>query len=214
MYTCLWCNAEYENIPTNGICPQCHHNQFKELKMTHFIKPGGLILKLSSVEVIDSMRKGNIWFNSPKYYQEFKGNPAICDLHECAFDYIKYVDGEPVGKESSTQNYNRLLCLYLLRMDKEENIAIPDERIKSFGDYFSVVDIGKLQKTISAWCKVKGYEYNFTGVKYNTTNYEGDYNPTFKDCSYSYQNEFRFIIGLMNSINFLKRKLLRDYLKV
>lgn len=205
MYSCLWCNKEFEEMPKDGVCPYCHHDQFLALNMIREIQPGGIFVKLSSRAVIESIRNGNVWFNSPKYYQEYKGNPAICDVHECEFDYLEHKDGKIVGTVSNTQNWNRLFCFYFLGMQEDHTIIIPDEKIKSFGDCFAAVNYKALQKKLLAWCKSNNYEFTFTGVKYSSANYEGPYNPTFKDDSYKYQNEWRFIIR-SEQINALPEK--------
>ena len=42
------------------------------------------------------MRNGSVWFQSPKYYQDYKGSPAICDISECAYDFIVEVPLEKI----------------------------------------------------------------------------------------------------------------------
>ncbi len=220
---CLWCNTAFTEIPPSGVCPKCGYNHFNEYNRR--MESGeyqGVIIKFGNCSTLDSMRSGSVWFQSPKYYQEYKGNPAICDVSECAYDYIMDLPLEKIqgtlpfhigdklnadGKEiilkqivgakacvySDTQNYNRLLCFYLLRF--QNNILEKrDEKLKSFGTHFALLNYKKLIQKVSDYANANDLFFSPSCVKYSTGAYRGAYNPTFKDESYAYQNEYRFIL--------------------
>jgi len=180
-----------------------------------------------------SIRNGNIWFQSPKYYQEYvgAGEISISDPSEIKYDYIKQLNEKDIQNKfhihSGTEmilngrpfildkiqnarychymsdqeaNKYRLFCMYGLKCDEKGQINIPDERIKQFGDYFSVVDIDKLIIKVRKSLKNKNINITSCAVAYIVTqNYEGAYNATFKGSNkFSYQNEYRIILYSSN----------------
>lgn len=231
---CLWCNSVYDHIPDSGICPKCGYNHFGEYDMTFSEEETqAVVLKLGNLSTLDSMRSGSIWLQSPKYYQDFKGNPAVCDVSECAYDFIldipvdvlapqipfkigdrivfdgrelilKEIIGAKACVYSNTQNYNRLLCFYMMKI--QNGILDPrDSKLKSFGSHFCLVDIKKLSKKMTEYAEANGLSAWLTNVKYTTNAYRGAYNPTCKGDAYSYQNEYRCIFR-GDSLNALPEK--------
>ena len=128
-----------------------------------------ILIKISDKNALMSMRSGEFWFQSPRYYQEFKDNDAVGDINECAFEYIidvspdvlkqfsslkcgtliHYKDGNDYildkiydGKiyvSSRYQNYYRLLCFYTLHINDKGELVKPDRRMKSMGTHFSII---------------------------------------------------------------------------
>ena len=220
---CLWCNSIYEHIPDRGVCPKCGYNHFGEFDVElNQEESQAVIIKFGNLSTLESMRNGNVWFQSPKYYQDYKGNPAVCDISECAYDYIMEIPIETVSKQlpfkigdtikldgkevtvkgfsgarvysySNTQNYNRLLCFYSMKI-KNGMLGIRDSKLKSFGSHFCLVDIKKLVQKVRGYALENDLFFWPCNVKYMTNAYRGVYNPTCKGDAYAYQNEFRFIL--------------------
>lgn len=221
---CLWCNNIYECAPESGICSKCGYNHFGEFDMELSTEETqAVIIKFGDLSTLESMRSGNIWFQSPKYYQDYKGNPAVCDISECAYDFIldipvdtiknqlpfdigdtikindgkelilKEISGAKVCVYSDTQNYNRLPCFYMMKI-KEGNLDARDPKLKSFGSHFCLVDIKKLTQKVRDFASSNDLLFWPANVKYMTNAYRGAYNPTCKGDTYAYQNEFRFIL--------------------
>ena len=230
----MWCNSIYEHTPDKGVCPKCGYNHFEEYNMDFSTDESqAVIIKFGNLSTLESMRSGSLWFQSPKYYQDYKGNIAICDISECAYDYIFDIQLEKIkkklpfdngdvirvgGKElilkeilgtkayiySNTQNYNRLLCFYMLQM-KSGVLETRDSKLKSFGSHFCLVDIKKLIQIIREYASNDNLLFWPTNVKYVTNSYTGVYNPTCKGDIYNYQNEFRFILR-GDALNMLPEK--------
>lgn len=221
---CLWCNDIYEHIPDTGICPKCGYNYFGEFDMeVSSDESQAVIIKFGDLSTLESMRNGNVWFQSPKYYQDYKGNPAVCDISECAYDFIldipidivkeqlpfkigdiiktndgkelilKEISGAKAVVYSNTQNYNRLLCFFMMKI-KDGILKVRDLKLKSFGSHFCLVDIKKLTQKVREYASANGLFFWPANVKYMTNAYRGAYNPTCKGDTYAYQNEFRFIL--------------------
>lgn len=218
---CLLCSSVYNSKPTNGICPNCGYNAFSKCQWDDEIIYG-LYLKISNESTLESLRKGNIWFQSPKYYQTYSGNSAVCDIRECAFDHItnlppevmqkifpfkkgkiylinnrlyqfKEYDRGIAGIDSLQQDSYRLFCFYMLQTNENGDIVVPiDNRIKAFGTHYSVIDIDLLKSDLIS--KISIEKKILAGVKYYSKNYTGVCNPTFKDDRYEYQNETRIIL--------------------
>lgn len=229
-FLCLWCNSRFDEIPSVEICPVCGHNQFGEFKWDVNFNKSAIVLKIGELSTLKSMREGHIWFQSPQYYQSYQGNEAICDIRECAFDYIFNLTPEQIidlvpfkrgdivsqdGKElelveilncqygivSPMQNSYRLLCFYTLYIDKSDNSLFDvDERLKSFGSSFSMINLGQMTSLIAKKLNQANIYSIGSGVKYATKNYSGAYNPTYKDYSFEYQHEYRMIT---QSVTFL-----------
>ncbi len=67
VYTCMWCGKTYDNLPSNGECSQCHQKRLKLGKVVIENQHFSQIIKITSSETLNSMRNGNLWFQSPKY---------------------------------------------------------------------------------------------------------------------------------------------------
>lgn len=232
---CMWCNSIYEHTPVSGVCLKCGYNHFGEFDMQlSSDELQAVIVKFGDLSTLESMRSGNIWFQSPKYYQDYTGNSAVCDISECAYDFILDISIESIknqlpfaigdiikdedGKDfvlkeisgakacvySNTQNYNRLLCFYMMKI-KEGILDARDPKLKSFGSHFCLVDIKKLIQKVRDFASAEGLLFWPANVKYMTNAYRGAYNPTCKGDTYAYQNEFRFILR-GNELNKLSDK--------
>lgn len=170
VYTCMYCKKLFDELPVLPICDICGMPiNVKKVKHIYDDKTKyGIIIKISDEKVLNSMRNGEFWFQSPKYYQNFKENDTIGDVNECAFEYVLDVPINKIseyfglrpgtvinydGKEyifekilngmiyvsSRYQNNYRLLCFYILNIDENYKIVKPDEKIKLFGTHFSII---------------------------------------------------------------------------
>lgn len=222
VYMCLLCGNITDCLPKDRTCSKCGFNQIEEFCMKIEHMGERVALKIANYDVLESMRKGSIWFQSPKYYQEYEGNSAICDIDECAYDYIDTLPVEAVEKQfdslkediqkrldgkfvignlekaivkrhSQHQNWLRLLCFYMLNI-VDDVIIKPDEQLKEFGAYFSLVDLKTLSQKTKEAMKSRGIYCLYAPVKYVTSHYSGTYTPTLKADTYKYQNEFRFVL--------------------
>jgi len=154
-----------------------------------------ITIKISNDTVLKSMQKGELWFQSPKYYQEYSKNDVIGDINECAFEsivhisqdeaerYIQLKKGDVIlidGKKfcyekildgilyviSNNQNDYRLLCFYTLYFDENRRIIRPDERIKQFGTSFSIIqNRERLVQMIGNKVERENYNLSFTHTK-------------------------------------------------
>ena len=223
---CLWCNSAFDNRPNSGKCPNCGHTNFLdcEIVMTYpSDEDKSVMLKLGNLSTLESMRNGELWFQSPKYYQTYAGNPAVCDVEECAYDYISEIPEDKIkaviplnievnlivcsGKTyrigalksakyyelSQKQNYYRILCFF--RLNANNGILDKrDDRLKYFGTHFCLIDINKLNQKMEIYAQKNNLTFWPTDVKYASKAYQGEYNPTFKKDTYAYQCEYRYIL--------------------
>lgn len=118
------------------------------------------------------------------------GNIIIADGREFV---LKEIKGAKAYVYSNTQNYSRLLCFYRLKTD-QGLLLERDQRLKSFGSHFCLVDSKKFIQRVDNYAKANNLFFSPVYVKYATEAYRGAYNPTFKGDAFSYQNEFRFIL--------------------
>ena len=169
VYKCMMCKKIFFNYPEHGICDNCGHQiEMKKNRLRVCGEKKMILIKISDETAITSMNAGTFWFQSPKFYQNYKGNDAIGDVNECAFETIldvsldqlrKYVNlskGEVFEKDGNKyrfekilngtvyvssvyQNCYRLLCFYMLQIDENNRIIKPDEKMKLFGTHFSII---------------------------------------------------------------------------
>lgn len=169
-YRCMLCSTQYKKMPKSKYCEVCgmplnpsqtrfYYNEFEN----------GILIKIGDKDALKSMNSGQFWFQSPRYYQDFKDNDAVGDINECAIEYILKVspmelkkciglkkgtlihttDGKDYilekvlnGKvyvSSRYQNCYRLLCFYTLHINDEGVIVKPDIRMKNMGTHFSII---------------------------------------------------------------------------
>lgn len=103
------------------------------------------------------------------------------------------ISGAKAYVYSNTQNYNRLLCFYNLKI-KKDVLSERDVRLKSFGTHFCLVNRIEFIKKVNGYAKVNGLYFYPSNIKYITDSYRGAYNPNCKSDEYLYQKEFRFIL--------------------
>jgi len=205
-YWCMWCGKTTDTFPKDGKCSNCRQEGLQSIgryvvNNPHFIQ----IIKISSAQVINSMRTGNLWFQSPRYFQEYAGagQKARADIHDARYSFI----GKSGNIDDANADTYRILCFYSLNIDKEGNILQkPSEELSEFGDYYSIVDLktllSQIQNHIMSLNKIMGYVANW--VNYLTEKYSGIYSPFCKFPELSYQNEFRIVL-LSNSFLPLKK---------
>ncbi|HNX64021.1 MAG TPA: hypothetical protein PKI60_02400 [Oscillospiraceae bacterium] len=229
-YICNWCFKQYNEEDYTGVCSCCGKKDFSAFKAYEDNKPK-IILKIGKKDVLDSIRSGIIWFQSPRVYQENEDNEAIGDRFECAYssvqdidksqyDNIKkelqkakvYCDGKRLQlseiKEAKFFETNvdqpklRILCFYQLFLDDNHNILELDNRLRNFGDHFMFVDYTKLV------CKLKELEkygvlFSQGGAAYYTEQHTGKITPFFKqEDKFSYQHEQRIVLKSNDFLNY------------
>ena len=69
-YVCNWCFKQYNAEDYNGVCPCCGKTDSSVCKVDENNKQI-IILKIGKKDVLDSIRSGEIWFQSPRVYQEY-----------------------------------------------------------------------------------------------------------------------------------------------
>jgi hypothetical protein len=173
---------------------------------------------LVHTNTLTPVTKGRIYCNTIKYFTEIEDNKVRGDIDEnCGWiDYLgdstlsmKPVDtpnAEPLVFQASgtrikqhfdASGYN-LFCMYLLVVDSSfPNGFEPfNDRCKEFGSHLLLVkDSPEFMKRIEAKLAALGYGYERTIVSYSDlSQYSGGKSYFMKDSSYSYQNEYRFII--------------------
>jgi hypothetical protein len=196
IYRCMWCGKTTDTFPKDGKCLNCHQEGLRlvgkyVVNNPHFSQ----IIKISSAEAIKSMRMGNVWFQSPRYFQEYSGDgqEARADIHDAKYSYI----GESGNIDDKNADTYRLLCFYSLNVNKEGDfLEKPSEKLRKFGGYYSIVDLETLLSQVKNYIinpnnKV-GYVANW--VNYLTEIYSGVYSPFCKFPEFSYQNEFRIVL--------------------
>lgn len=196
VYRCMWCGNIFDTLPKDGKCLNCHRDGLRLLGRYVVTNPHfSQIIKISSAEVINSMRKGNLWFQSPRYFQEYVGDgqKARADIHDAKYSYI----GKSGNIDDTNADTYRLLCFYSLNVDKEGKfLEKPNEKLREFGDYYSIVDLetllSQIKNHIVGLNKNVGYVANW--VNYLTEQYSGVYSPFCKFPEFSYQNEFRIVL--------------------
>lgn len=192
IYRCMLCKKEYDELPSNAICDVCGMPMNIQKHDFHTCGLGAeILIKVSNPYVINSMRKGEFWFQSPKYYQDYSGNDAIGDPWECAFEQILDVPLNEIEKytgikqgthisyrgktyilekvyngmvyvSSLNQNNYRFICFYKLFFDEHNNLILPDEQIKKFGTHFTIVkDRSRLNQIIGEYVDSADYDLAF-----------------------------------------------------
>jgi hypothetical protein len=196
IYRCMWCGKTTYAFPKDGKCSNCHQEGLR-LVGKYVVKNPHLsqIIKISSTEVINSMRAGSLWFQSPRYFQEYigDGQKARADIHDAKYSFI----GESGNIDDKNVDTYRLLCFYSLNVDKDGNfLEKPNENLAEFGDYFSIVDLETLLSQVKSHIvslnKKVGYVANW--VNYLTDKYSGVYSPFCKYPEFEYQKEFRIVL--------------------
>lgn len=195
IYYCMWCGSTFDFHPKDDKCLNCRQKGLRFVTYEMSNPYSTQIIKIQSAEVLESMRNGNLWFQSPRCFQEYKGEGQIAraDIHDAKYSYIDksgYIDNKNVDTY-------RLLCFYSLDVDEEYNfLRKPDNRLREFGEYYSIIDVmtllAKIKDHIVSLDKKISYVANW--VNYLSQNYSGTYSPFCKFPEYSYQNEFRIVL--------------------
>lgn len=195
VYHCMLCHQTYDYLPQDGECLICHQKKLRFVKLDIINPHFSQIIKIQSSEIINSMRAGNLWFQSPRCFHEYSGDgqQARADIHDAKYSYI---DKNAYVHDENADTY-RLLCFYSLNVDTDGNfLEKPDKRLLDFGDCFSIVGIETLLAKVKSYLidlnKEISYVANF--VYYLLENYSGVYTPFCKFFEYSYQNEFRIVL--------------------
>ncbi len=195
-YRCMWCGKTFDDYPKDGKCVHCNLERILPtgkyvVNNPHFTQ----IIKISSAEVINSMRRGSFWFQSPRYFQEYSGDgqKARADIHDAKYSFI--------SKDGNTDDENadsyRILCFYSLDIDKKGNyLKTLDPNLKKFGDYYSIIDLATLLLGIKEHLVASNKDISYVAnwVSYLTDKYSGVYSPFCKFPEYKYQNEFRIVL--------------------
>jgi hypothetical protein len=196
IYRCMWCGITTDIFPKDRKCPNCHREGLRlvgkyVVNNPHFSQ----IIKISSADVINSMRDGNLWFQSPRYFQEYVGDgqKARADIHDAKYSFI----GENGNIDDQNADTYRILCFYSLNVDKDGNfLEKPNEKLREFGDCYSIVDLETLllqiKNHIVSLNRNMGYVANW--VNHLTGKYSGVYSPFCKFPEFDYQHEFRIVL--------------------
>lgn len=170
VYRCMLCGTQYKEMPQNKFCKVCGKPlNSRQTKIVYNKIENGILIKISDEAALKSMNAGQFWFQSPRYYQEFKDNDAVGDINECAIENILEVSSDELKKymglskgtlihctdgkdyilekvlngkvyvSSRYQNCYRLLCFYTLHISDSGKIVKPDIRMKNMGTHFSIV---------------------------------------------------------------------------
>ena len=196
-FYCMWCGYENPLTIKGTECLNCGSNQLILVDLVKdFDYPNCAILKISNKAILESMRKGEIWLQSPLVYQDYHDDNVISDTKECAYDYYDGING--IYKLSPYVNHYRLLCMTTLSFN--DNGFIHNNFCNDFykfGDSYSIIGIKELYEKISSHVPPE-YAINLSthqSVKYiQEKAYKGFYNPTCKLGNYSWQSEWRIIL--------------------
>lgn len=182
-------------------------------KMTKTFPAYGLIKFFSKQKYLEDLINGKVYCNTPEYYR-FSKYEGVSDVNEsCRVAYRKERDDDPIkvtveGKKlrsviSATIRNGRhrdswLHCWFLLYFSNNyhsiQKLKSDVERIKKeFGGYMAFVasyHIEELEKRLN---NSSPHPVKSTPVLY--TDDESIWSNKCKKSSYSYQREFRFLIG-------------------
>ena len=196
VYYCMWCHRTFDMLPADGKCPYCHQDRIclpgrYVVRNQHNVQ----IIKISSAGVINNMRTGSLWFQSPRIFHEYEGDGKKVrkDIHNSRYSRIDE-KGYIVDKNVDTY---RLLCFYTLNVDAEGNfLKKPNKRLKEFGNCYSIVDIKTLLAQLESYLITlnKKVDCFHDWVTYLRKNYSGAYSPFCKFPKDSYQDEFRIVL--------------------
>jgi hypothetical protein len=191
----MLCSYKSPIYPINGECPACHRKRLKFITYEERNPHKAQIIKIHNADVLNSMRSGNLWFQSPRFFHEYKGNgqKARADIHDARYSYI---DKTGYFDDKDADSY-RILCFYTLDVDEEGNLLNkPSEDLRNFGNSFSIVDVETLLVSIKNYLVAtnKKISYVANWVNYLLKNYSGAYTPFCKFSKFSYQNEFRIVL--------------------
>lgn len=190
------CGKTYDTLPKDGECPNCLQKRLKFVDNYIVNNPhSAQTIKIHTADIITNMRRGNIWFQSPRTFHEYLGNgkAARADIHDARYSYISkngYVDDENIDTY-------RLLCFYSLDVDGEGNfITQPDDQLRDFGESYSIVDRETLLVRIKNYIIDSNRVIHYVAhwINYLGQEYSGAYSPFCKFPEFSYQNEFRIVL--------------------
>jgi hypothetical protein len=202
----MWCGHCHIAFPNDGKCLKCHQNGLREAICEPINTHNAQIIKIHSADVINSMRAGNLWFQSPRYFQEYSGDGQIAraDIHDAKYSYID----ENGGVDDRNADTYRILSFYSLDVDDQGNILKkPDIRLQEFGSSYSIIDVTTLITEIKNYTISLNKRISFVAnwAYYLLENYTGAYSPFCKFQEYAYQNEFRIVL-LSNTFLSLQQK--------
>ncbi len=196
VYYCMWCGKPLEALPIDGKCPICHQDRFRFIERYVESDPHNVqLIKISSANVINNMRAGNLWFQSPHCFNEYQGDGEKVrkDIHDSRYSSI---DENAYVEDKNVDTY-RLLCFYALKVDTDGNfLETPNNELKEFGAFYSIVDIETLLVRLKTYLSSLNEEVNYIAnwVNYLGDSYSGAYSPFSKFPKDSYQNEFRIVL--------------------
>ena len=91
VYYCMWCHRTFDMLPADGKCPYCHQDRIRlpgryVVRNQHNVQ----IIKISSAGVINNMRTGSLWFQSPRIFHEYEGDGKKVrkDIHDSRYSRI------------------------------------------------------------------------------------------------------------------------------
>jgi len=196
VYYCMVCSRTYHALPQDGECLNCHQKRMRFVDKLVVDNPHPVqIIKIHSADIITSIRRGNIWFQSPRTFHDYLGDgkTARADIHDAKYSYISksgYVD------DGNIETY-RILCFYSLDIDNDGNfITQPSDGLREFGGSYSIVDLETLLVRVKDYIinSNRPIDYVAHWVNYLGQNYSGVYSPFCKFPEFSYQSEFRVVL--------------------
>lgn len=173
----------------------------------------GLLKFFRDQDKLDALKKGVFWCNTPEFYR-LSGDEGVSDLHEsCSHAYRESRDDEPIkllvnGKElegltavtvhTGGLRDKWLHCWFALHVpasDAElEALTLDINRMrKEFGEKYAflpAMHIKTLAERISA---VTDHDIDHGHVRYS--DHRMEWSAACKASSYSYQREYRFVVG-------------------
>lgn len=175
--------------------------------------PFGLIKFFRDPEKLEALREGLFYCNTPEFYR-LSGDEGVSDLHEsCSHAYRKERGDMPVtlsygGHEvggiialtlhSSGIGDHWLHCWFKITMPKNDQdlkqLSIDIERMrKEFGAEYAFIPGNHLPELLNRLKTATDHRILFEPVKYSSKKL--DWSAVCKSEHYSYQREYRFLIG-------------------
>lgn len=201
------------------MCPICNRHL---VKAKWDFRPQNRVYFLKISNFIDSMKNGEIWLQSPKYYQDYyeEGVKTISDEIDSKLSLIEKFNEEQTAKRgikfnqlniggniykipentmtSKIELYDldskkkRLMCFYTLETDKLGNYAQTPN-----ANLINFGDFFSIVDLVEFRKILKDNLMNlvFTEsfIRYYTDKYEGLVSPFHKRYYYGWQNEYRFV---------------------
>ncbi|MGD9213071.1 MAG: hypothetical protein PVI90_19970 [Desulfobacteraceae bacterium] len=173
----------------------------------------GIMKFFRDEEYLDSLISGTLYCNTPEFYRQSNAEGVSDKNESCLFSYRKKRGDEKVIAEFNGKEIKNIKCFTAHNPDLKEawlhcwmTFEIPEtdqeleclendiQRVRNeFGRHFAFIAYNEIVPFLNAVQSMTQLQVLARKVSYSKK--AVDLSPTSKDISYSYQREFRFLIG-------------------